>query len=84
MKRPLTYLACPYTHPIVLAAGLPGDWEYWRKFARAYLEHSHRIVVLCLDGWEQSVGVTEELQIANELGIQIEYLEHATKAHSAN
>jgi hypothetical protein len=110
MKKPLIYLAVPYshqdagvrhsrfeavnkvaadlmrkglhifspishTHPIALAGELPLGWEFWEAFDRAYLTHCHKIIVLKLDGWKESKGVTAELKIAEELGLDIEYME---------
>ena len=109
LVRPLTYLACPYshddrairvkrfkavnraagilmnqghkvfspishTHPIAEASDLPKDWDYWKDFDRAYLEHSHKIIVLMLDGWEESKGVLAELEIAHEMGLDVHYM----------
>lgn len=110
MKKPLVYLAVPYshpepavrearfaavnkvaadlmrqglhvfspishTHPIAMAGELPLGWDFWEAFDRAYLSHCHKIIVLKLEGWDQSKGVTAELKIAKELGLEIEYLE---------
>jgi hypothetical protein len=110
--RPLTYLACPYshddrsvriarfeaanraagklmreghhvfspishTHPIAEACDLPKGWEFWEAFDRAYLAHSWRVVVLMLEGWRESKGVTAELRIAAEQGLPVEYIEAA-------
>jgi len=105
--KPLTYLACPYSHPIpevmewryeqaTKAAawlitnkswnvfspithshplhklgGCRGDWRFWEQIDYEYLSCSNRLVVLLVDGWKESVGVTAELQIARELGIEV-------------
>ena len=108
--RPLTYVACPYSSPVVNAgeiklarfravtlasamlakikgwnpfspithshpmhadAGLEGDWEFWKKIDTEYLQCSCRMVIVTLDGWEESVGVTAEQAIARELQIPI-------------
>jgi len=110
MKKPLVYLATPYTHPdkevqqarfeavnkaasklmlkglkifspishthpIAAAGEMPTGWEFWRDFDFAYLSHCYKIIVLKLEGWEQSVGVTAEIAMAKELGLEIEYME---------
>lgn len=110
MRRPLTYLAGPYshadravrlarfealnkaaadliaeghhvyspishTHPIAEAGDLPKDWQFWEAYDRIFLAMSWRVVVLTLDGWRESKGVTAELAIAREFGIGIEYRE---------
>ena len=64
-----------HTHPIALAGCLPLGWEFWRAYDRAFLGHSHKIIVLKLDGWRESVGIKGELEIATELGITIEFME---------
>jgi len=63
-------------HPIAKAGELPGNWEFWDKFDRAYLECCYKIYVLKLNGWEESKGVQAEIKIAEELGLEIEYLDY--------
>jgi nucleoside 2-deoxyribosyltransferase len=59
-----------HTHPIAMAAGgcLDLGWEFWEQFDRWYLERCDELIVLELDGWEQSKGVQAELKIMRELG----------------
>jgi hypothetical protein len=64
-----------HTHPIAKVGKLPGDWEYWLNFDKAFLERCSKLYVLMLDGWKESSGVTAEIKIAKELGIEIEYLD---------
>ena len=63
-------------HPIAKAGDLPGNWEFWDKFDRAYLECCKKMYVLMLDGWENSNGVKAEIKIAEELKIEIEYVDY--------
>jgi hypothetical protein len=60
-----------HCHPIAKDYDLPTDWEYWKTFARTYLGYSHTLYILCLDGWEESVGVTGEIEIAKEMQISV-------------
>jgi nucleoside 2-deoxyribosyltransferase len=53
---------------------LPTAWSYWERFDRTYLERCDEVVVLMLDGWEDSVGVREEIGIARALGKPVRYL----------
>lgn len=64
-----------HTHPISMAGELPCEWEYWEKFDTAFLTHSKELIVLMLDGWEDSKGVNAEIKIAERLGIPILYCE---------
>ena len=67
-----------HTHPIAMAGELPLGWEFWRDFDFAYLTHCYRIIVLKVDGWRESVGVQAEIKMAEELGLEIEYMEPLT------
>jgi hypothetical protein len=63
-----------HTHPIALAGSLPTNWEFWKNYDMAFLSCSKKLIVLQLDGWENSVGVQAEIQIAKNLGLPIEYI----------
>lgn len=76
----LVFSPIAHSHPIALAGTLPTDWHFWAAFDRAYLEASRELIVLRLDGWRESVGVTAELAIAAELGIPISYIDPTPSA----
>ena len=63
-----------HSHPLV-AFGLPTAWAAWEQIDRAFLERCDELAVLMLDGWDQSIGVRAELQIARELGKPVRFLE---------
>jgi hypothetical protein len=63
------------SHPMA-EYGLPKGWEFWGKYDRAFLEVCSKLFVYKIPGWEDSVGVTEEIAIAKELEIPIEYIEY--------
>jgi hypothetical protein len=78
MKRGhIVFSPISHTHPIAEECELPKGWDFWESFDRAYLSASKLMVVLCLDGWQTSTGVTAEIGIAREQGIPIEYMEVA-------
>ena len=71
-----------HTHPIKLAGSLsggvrslPGGWDYWEGFDRTMIKNCKCLVVLKLEGWEQSTGVQAEIKIAKELGLSVEYID---------
>lgn len=65
----------PITHSHPLAQhGLPENWQFWERYDRAFLERCDEVVVLTLDGWEESVGVQAEILIARELGKPVRYV----------
>lgn len=63
-----------HSHPIAMEGETSTDWSYWVNFDAAFLKCSKKLIVLKLEGWEESVGVAGELKIAKELGIPIEFL----------
>lgn len=73
----LVYSPISHTHPIAEAGDLPLGWDFWQKYDTAFIEHSKRVVVLQLDGWRESKGVTAEIKIAQSLGTPIDYIDEA-------
>lgn len=63
-----------HTHPIAEHGDIPRSWDYWNTYDRVILSFCKKLVVLCLPGWEQSIGVQAEIKIAEELGLEIEYI----------
>ncbi|MCA9056386.1 MAG: DUF1937 family protein [Planctomycetaceae bacterium] len=50
------------------------EWSFWRRIDLTFLEACSELVVLTLPGWEQSVGVTEEIAVAEASGKPVQYL----------
>lgn len=67
----------PLSHccPIAEAKELPREWEYWGRFDRALLGCCSKLIVLMVDGWEESVGVRGEIEYAASLGLPVSYME---------
>jgi hypothetical protein len=59
-------------HPLTRHS-VPGDWTFWEPHARWHLERCDEVVVLMLDGWNESAGVLSEIAIAGELGKVVWY-----------
>ena len=62
------------SHSIAVQEGLPLDWEFWEKFDRSFIEWCELLMVLKLKGFNNSVGISNEIQIAKELGKEIKYM----------
>lgn len=69
-----------HTHPIAVRCELPRGWDFWERFDREFISASEEVVVLMLDGWRESKGVTAEIAIARELGIPVTYLKPVSDA----
>lgn len=63
-----------HSHPLHLI-GLDGNWQFWSRIDTVYLSLCYKVFVCMLPGWEDSVGVTAEIKIAKDMGIEIEYIE---------
>jgi hypothetical protein len=70
------YSPIVYSHQLC-AYGLPVDWQFWQEYDRRLLEICDGLIVLQLDGWQESVGVNAEMAIARELGKPISFLSPA-------
>lgn len=66
-----------HSHPIAqyLPENLVTDHDFWMKQDIEILLHCSELVVLKLDGWEQSKGVAREIQEALDHGIPVRYME---------
>lgn len=62
-----------HTHPIALQ-GLRGDWDFWKSYDSQFLEWCSELWVLMLEGWEDSVGIKEEIELAKCMGKPIQYV----------
>lgn len=63
------------SHPLSEAGKLPTNWEFWENFDRAFLGISSKLFVLKIPGWDTSISVKAEIEIAKELNLPVEYLE---------
>ena len=51
--------------------GLPTSWSYWEPHAKQHIQRCDELVVLTLDGWENSEGAQAEIAIAHALHKQV-------------
>ena len=67
----LVYSPISHSHAIAVEHNLPTGWDYWERLDRAMLAACGSLTLLKIDGWDQSVGVRHELEIAEELGLVV-------------
>jgi hypothetical protein len=58
---------------IVVTHGIAGTWDYWKEYSQVLLRRCDKMIVLMFPGWESSVGVQTEIQIAMEFNIPVEF-----------
>lgn len=62
-------------HSKSLQYDLPTGYEYWKTRDRTFVKLSTGgVIVLCIPGWRESVGVSDEVHYARELGHEVYYL----------
>lgn len=64
-----------HTHPIADVGDLPKGWDFWESYDREILAACSKMIVLCQEGWNTSVGVQAEISIAKEMGIPVEFID---------
>lgn len=69
----VVYSPIVHSHPLV-EFDLPTAWSFWEHNDCAHLERCDEVMVLTLDGWQASVGVSAEVAIARALGKPVRYL----------
>ena len=59
-----------HSHPLheAMPEALPCDWQFWRAFDEVMLGIADEVHVLCLAGWQESVGVQSEIALCKKLG----------------
>lgn len=62
------------SHALCTSGHTPGDWKFWADFDGTMISKCQEFWVLCIPGWETSVGVSAERKIAAELGLPIRFL----------
>lgn len=69
----MVFAPISHTYPIAVDGDLPKSWDFWERYDRAILSCCCKVIVLCLPGWQKSVGVQVEIKIALEMGIPVIY-----------
>lgn len=64
-----------YSHQFAVSSDFDVRWEFWKPFDLHMIEISDGLIVMQLEGWEQSIGVKAEIEYAKVLNIPIEYIE---------
>ena len=71
----LIFSTITHSHSLVKAGGLPLDWELWKAYETEILRFCEKVIVLKLDGWEESKRVSELIAIAKAMGTPVEFMD---------
>lgn len=70
----VVYSPIAHSHPIAMHCDLPKDWLFWGKQDRTMIALCDRVVVLTIDGWQESTGVQAEIEYAKSIGKPVTYM----------
>jgi hypothetical protein len=70
----LIYSPIAHSHPIA-QYGLPKEFAFWQRLDEVFLGLCGRLWIYCIDGWQESHGIREEITFARATGRPIQYLE---------
>lgn len=56
---------------------LDGKFDFWEKIDLTFVSKSDEVWVVMLDGWENSVGVSREIEFAKSNNIPVRYIDPA-------
>jgi len=69
----IVYSPIVQCHQIATIYNLPTDHEFWLKFDEAMIKGGGGVIVLCIDGWQESFGVRGEVALAHSSGFPVLY-----------
>jgi hypothetical protein len=72
---------CPIAHGHSLNAYMdiaPDDHEFWMGVDKFYIDQCNALLVACMDNWENSRGIAEEIEHAGLTGKKVFYLDPKT------
>ncbi len=70
IQSPMTLIPAVLRDPTI-----PYDWVFWSNYSHKMLQNSDKLIVVMLEGWEQSTGVAGEILEAKRLGKEVEYMQ---------
>lgn len=67
----------PISHSHVMARDfdLPGDAEFWSTVNHSFIDWADDVIVVKLDGWQDSTGVLDEIEYAIKTGKTVAYVD---------
>ena len=63
-----------HCHPAAIADALPTDAGFWMSYDMAILIPAESITILCIPGWDESVGVRSEVSYCREVDKPIHFM----------
>jgi hypothetical protein len=71
----MIFSSIAHCHVMAIQQKLPTDFAFWQNYCLHLINRSNEVVVLGLEGWEQSKGVTAERDFCRAQGIPVTIFE---------
>lgn len=68
------YSPIVHHHEMARKYSLPKDFDFWRNHDFNMIHRSDGLIALTLPGWETSKGLTDEIEYACSIGLEVEHL----------
>ena len=63
-----------HCHEMAIKYIMPRDFDFWREYDQAMIAPCSGLLILDIEGWTSSKGVTSEINLAIRLGKSISHL----------
>lgn len=69
VKHNWVYSPIVHCHELAKLYALPTSFEFWKRYNFAMLRRCETFGILKIDGWDESVGLSEEFKLARTLSM---------------
>ena len=70
----LVYSPIAHSHSIAELSYMATGWVDWSRLDAEMLRRCDRVIVLMIDGWEESKGIMAEVALAEQMGMRVTYM----------
>ena len=82
-----TYSPIVHCHELAKTYALPRTHDFWQTYNHAMLDSSKGLLILVIEGWNESRGIEDEIHTARKLLLPVGFLHpnpHDDSNHPAN
>jgi hypothetical protein len=69
----MVYSPIVHCHEMAKIHTLPKDFSFWKNYNKAMLERASGIILLKLEGWQESEGLQDEWKFARETNMPVTF-----------
>ncbi len=63
-----------HSHPIAVAGQIAGHFEQWAALDEAMIAASNGMIVVEMEGWQESAGIKAEIDLCHKLGKSVHFM----------